>query len=181
MTLAMSPESRGDEMSVLSTLSLADRASYGDERARDALHARYLPRLRRWARERLPRNARDLIDTDALVQETLDDTLRRGQGASFLGSVRKAVDDRIAGEIRTTYRKDVAPTAADPRDLYEQAFQRLTLSEQAAIAARLEEGMSYEEIAQELGNANAEAARLAVSRALLRLAQEMKALRRRSQ
>jgi RNA polymerase sigma-70 factor (ECF subfamily) len=181
MTLAMSPESRGDEMSVLSTLSLADRASGGDERARDALHARYLPRLRRWAEARLPRQARGLIDTDALVQETLDDTLRRGRGSAFLGSVRKAVDDRIAGEVRKTRRQDGAPTSADPRELYEQAFQMLKLSEQAAIAARLEEGMSYEEIAHELGNTSAEAARLAVSRALIRLAQEMKALRARSQ
>jgi RNA polymerase sigma-70 factor (ECF subfamily) len=182
MTLAMSPESRQDEMSVLSTLSLDDRARAGDETARDALYDRYLPRLRRWARQRLPRSARDLLDTDGIVEETLEDTLRRrGHGAAFLGSVRKAVDDRIAREVRRANRRDPEPTASDPRELYERAFQMLTLSEQAAIAARLEEGMSYEEIARELGNPSAEAARMAVSRALVRLAQEMKALRARSQ
>ena len=52
MTVAMSPESRRDETAVLSTLALLDRASGGDEGARHALYDRYLPRLRRWARER---------------------------------------------------------------------------------------------------------------------------------
>ena len=187
MTLAMSPESRRDERAVLSTLALLDRATGGDEKARDALYDRYLPRLRRWARERLPQSARDLVDTDELVQETLDDTLKGGHGGgAFLGRVRRAVDDRIVDEVRKVHRRipagETAPgSPADPRELYERAFQMLKLSEQAAIAARLEEGMSYEDIAQELGNTSAEAARMAVSRALVRLAQEMKALRARSQ
>src|SRR5262245_26433134 len=114
MTLAMSPESRRDATDLLSTLALLDRANGGDERAREALHARYLPRLRRWAQERLPPSARDLVDTDELVQETLDDTLRRGHDRSFLGQVRRAVDDRILGEIRKAHRLN--ESADGPRD-----------------------------------------------------------------
>ncbi len=67
------------------------------------------------------------------------------------------------------------------RDLYERAFQMLRISDQAAIAARLEEGMPYEEIAGELGKTSADAARMAVTRAVVRLAQEMKALKARPQ
>jgi DNA-directed RNA polymerase specialized sigma24 family protein len=187
MTTAMSPESRRDEMAVLSTLALLDRANEGDRKAREALYHRYLPRLRHWAKGRLPRTSRGLVDTDGLVQETLDETLRRGRehGGAFLGSVRRALDDRIGDEVRRVHRwtpaDETAASAADPRELYERAFRRLKLSEQAAIAARLEEGMSYEDIAQELGSGSAEAARVEVSRALLRLAQEMKGLRKRSQ
>ncbi|PYQ57371.1 MAG: hypothetical protein DMF53_22880 [Acidobacteria bacterium] len=41
------------------------------------------------------------------------------------------------------------------------------------ILARLELGLSYQQIAQSLGRPSADAARVAVSRALLRLAREM--------
>src|SRR5262245_36712590 len=105
MAVAMSPESGRDEMAVLSTLALLDRASGGDERARNALYHRYLPRLRRWARERIPGSARGLVDTDELVQETLDETLRRRHAGAFLGRVRRAVDDRILDEVQKADRK----------------------------------------------------------------------------
>ncbi len=204
MSGAMSPESGREELAFLSTLALLDRASGGDEQARDALYDRYLPRLRRWARGRLPPKARGLVDTDDVVQDTLYATLKQGKAfhpdhsGAFLGYVRRAVDNRIVDEVRKVNRRPPAEESAgsvpDPspspldellsgerRDLYERAFQMLKLSDQAAIAARLEEGMSYEEIAQELGKSSADAARMAVSRAVVRLAQEMKALRTRSQ
>jgi hypothetical protein len=71
----MSPEPGPKELSTLSTLVLLNRASGGDERARNALYSRYLPRLQRWARGRLPHKARGLVDTDDLVQDTLLRTL----------------------------------------------------------------------------------------------------------
>ena len=72
------------------------RSSDGDERqaARDRLMARFLPRLRRWARGRLPHTARSRAETDDLVQLTLLRALRnvdefenRGDGA-FLAYLR---------------------------------------------------------------------------------------------
>ena len=65
------------ELSELSTLVLLDRAKQGDGEARDALYHRYLPRLQRWARGRLPIYARGALETDDLVQETLLKTLAR--------------------------------------------------------------------------------------------------------
>jgi RNA polymerase sigma-70 factor (ECF subfamily) len=200
----MSPVQGPDELASLSTLTLLDKANGGDERARNALYGRYLPRLQRWARGRLPRKARGLLDTDDLVQDTLFKTLKRGDAfdpehsGAFLGYVRRAVENRIVDVVRKVDREppaektagsvpDLRPSPLDEllhgerRDLYEHAFQRLKLSDQAAIAARLEEGMSYEEIARELGKPSADAARMAVSRAVVRLAQEMKAMRRRPQ
>src|SRR5438045_9463154 len=53
------------------TASLLERIRSGEGRAREQLFARYLPILRRWAHGRLPGYARDLSDTDDLVQVTL--------------------------------------------------------------------------------------------------------------
>jgi RNA polymerase sigma-70 factor (ECF subfamily) len=54
-----------------STFHLIDLAKAGDQAALDRLFDRHLKPLRRWARGRLPGWARDLADTDDLVQETL--------------------------------------------------------------------------------------------------------------
>jgi RNA polymerase sigma-70 factor (ECF subfamily) len=110
--------------------------------------------------------------------------------------VRRAVANRIVDEVRKAERRppaeETAGSVRDPspspldellrgekRDLYERAFQRLKVAEQAALAARIEDGLSYEEIARELGKSSPDAARMAVTRAVVRLAQEMKNLRSR--
>src|SRR5215472_7853946 len=54
-----------------STCDLLARVRAGDDRALEPLFARYLPRLRRWARGRLPRWVRDAGDSQDLVQDTL--------------------------------------------------------------------------------------------------------------
>src|SRR6188508_3478712 len=60
-----------------STFSLIERARAGDEQALEQLFARHLKPLQRWARGRLPKWARDLADTDDLVQDTLLKTFKR--------------------------------------------------------------------------------------------------------
>ena len=59
------------------TIQLLARAREGDEGALDEVFARSIPPLRRWARGRLPRWARGLMDTDDLVQDTVISTLRQ--------------------------------------------------------------------------------------------------------
>ena len=56
---------------------------------------------------------------------------------------------------------------------YEGALGRLSEPEREAIVARIEMGHGYEEIARALGKPSPDAARMAVSRALVRLAEEM--------
>lgn len=177
---------------------LVERSRAGSDAALERLVARYLPRLRRWARGRLPRGARDLVDTDDLAQETLVAVVRRlpgfearGEGA-FAAYVRRALLNRLRDEARRAGRRPdhtgstAAARVADPgpspveqmvgREAvarYESALARLSEADQEAIVARLEVDCTYDELAQMLGKPSADAARMAVSRALLRLAREM--------
>ena len=58
-------------------------------------------------------------------------------------------------------------------DRYEAAMERLRPEEREAIIARIEMGLSHAEVAEALGKPTVAAAHMAVSRALVRLAEEM--------
>jgi RNA polymerase sigma-70 factor, ECF subfamily len=184
-----------------STFVLIHRARSGDQDALDRLFARHLKPLQRWASGRLPRWARDMASTDDLVQETLLQTFKRiedfeprGVGA-LQAYLRQAVLNRIRDELRRRGRKpqsvelddlDVAGDSSPLEDAigreavehYERALERLRPEERDAIIARVELGLSYEELAEALGKPTPDAARKAAQRALVRLAEEMKALGR---
>lgn len=179
-----------------SSMTLLRRAQAGDRAAADQLIARYLPRLRRWAHGRLPRYARDIADTSDLVQETLARTFLhierfdvRGEGA-LQAYLRQALMNRIRDEMRRMARRPERRTL-DPahrdagsspleeavgRELlerYEQALGRLRPEDREAIIGRVEMNLSYQELAAALDKPSANAARMAVERALVRLACEM--------
>jgi RNA polymerase sigma-70 factor (ECF subfamily) len=179
-----------------STLSLLERARAGDEGALNDLFARYAPPLRRWAAGRLPRWARDLSDTPDLVQETLLNTFRNIEGFEYREEgalqsyLRRAVMNRIRDELRraqhrpesTALDPQLADEAASPLETaigaeavgrYEAALDRLREDERELIIARVELGLTYSEIAAAAGKPSANAARMAVARALMRLAEEM--------
>jgi hypothetical protein len=66
------PQRRDEEAGAPeSTVELLARARAGDEAALNEVFARAIPLVKRWASGRLPRWARDMIDTDDLVQETV--------------------------------------------------------------------------------------------------------------
>jgi len=70
-TLDMSEDaSHSRAADVESTLRLIERARAGDQEPLDRLFARHSAPLRRWATGRLPKWAREVADTDDLVQET---------------------------------------------------------------------------------------------------------------
>lgn len=179
-----------------STFRLIERAQGGDQAALDRLIARHLTPLRRWAHGRLPRWARDLTDTDDLVQETLVRTFQRlgdfeHRGAGALQAyLRQAVVNRVRDELRKKGRRPdaaeldghevdagVSPLEAaigrETMARYERALATLSAAEREAIIGRVEMGYSYEELADALGKPTSEAARKAARRALVRLAQEM--------
>jgi RNA polymerase sigma-70 factor (ECF subfamily) len=182
-----------------STVHLLARVRAGDRTALDTLMARCLPRLRRWASGRLPRWARDLADTQDLVQETLLQSFKhidkfevRGDGA-LQAYLRQCVMNRIRDEFRRAGRRPVlepldsqaADEAASPLELaigrqaverYESALKRLRPADREAIIARIELGFSHEELAVLLDKPSANAARMAVERALVRLAAEMQTI-----
>lgn len=179
-----------------STLSLLTRARAGDPGALDELFVRFGPRLRRWASGRLPRWARDLCDTSDLVQETLlqmfkriDGFEHRGEGA-LQAYLRQAVMNRISNELRRANRRpaavelsaEVPDEAASPLEAaigveaverYEAALQRLRPEDRELIIARVELGLTYSEIAVMSERPSANAARMAVMRALAQLAENM--------
>jgi len=180
-----------------STFHLLDRARAGDQEALDRLFARHLKPLQRWASGRLPRWARDLADTDDLVQHTLLHTLRTIQDfqphhvGALQAYLRQAVLNRIRDELRRNGRQppntelDEVQLASRDSPLeeaigreaverYERALARLKPEEREAIIAKVEMGYSYVELAETLGKPTPDAARKAAQRALVRLAEEMK-------
>jgi RNA polymerase sigma factor (sigma-70 family) len=180
-----------------SSADLLDRVRAGDNDALDALLRRYVPALRRWARGRLPRWARDLAETEDLVQDTVVKSFRnlrtfdfRNDGA-LRAYLRQAVMNRIRDECRRVARQPAVdelgehtPTSGEsPLELaigrqavekYEAALQKLTEEERQAVVARIEMGFSFKELAVMLGKPTADAARMTVSRSLVRLAEHMR-------
>jgi RNA polymerase sigma factor (sigma-70 family) len=193
-TVAFPPDHASDDPE--STFHLLDRAGAGDMEAVERLFARHLKPLQRWASGRLPKWARDLADTDDLVQDALLQTFKRigdleaCRVNALQAYLRQAVINRIRDELR---RKGRQPHIQDLSDLelesalspleeaigreaverYQRALRRLKPEEREAIIARIEMDYSYEELAQALGKPTAEAARKAARRALVRLAEEM--------
>lgn len=179
-----------------SSLTLLECARQGDRAALDTLIQRYLPRLQRWATGRLPQWARDIADTQDVVQEAVIQTFKRietfevrGEGA-LQAYLRQAILNRIREELRRAGRRpptsvldsQVPDDARSPLeaaigeealDRYERALATLKPDDREAIVARVELGYTNEEIAGLLGKPSANAARMAVERAIVRLARAM--------
>jgi RNA polymerase sigma-70 factor, ECF subfamily len=186
--LSMDPES---------SFELIRRAQDGDSDALGRLLARYRPRLVRWATGRLPSHARDITDTEDIVQEALIGTFRNLQAFDTRGEwalqayLRRAVVNRVRDELRRVKSQPrreelVADVAADdsPSPLqaamgkeglerYEAALATIDEVEREAVIARLELGCSYHEIALLVDKPTADAARMLVARALAKLAAVM--------
>ena len=185
------------QVSADATYQLLERAKAGDREALDVLFTRHIPALRRWASGRLPRWARDIAETQDLVQETVLQVFKRveafeprGEGA-LQAYLRQAVMNRIRNEFRSKGRRpsfedldDQAPgdrtspleaaIRQEQLDRYDAALSRLSESERDLIVARVEVGLTYEEMAEALGKPSWNAARMATARALLRLAEELR-------
>jgi len=178
------------------TFQLLERARTGDEAALDALFSRHLVPLRRWASGRLPQWAREGLDTQDLVQDTLlrafkqVGTFTPDHEGALQAYLRQAVMNRIRDELRRVVRRgpvgvldsqapERAPSPLEQLvgrqavERYERALARLRAEDREAIIARVELGCSYAELATALGKPTPEAARKAARRALARLAMEM--------
>jgi RNA polymerase sigma factor (sigma-70 family) len=183
----------GDSADLLRTQDLVRSAKQGHREALEILLSRYRPRLARWAAGRLPRHARSLLDTGDLVQEALMRAVEKiesievsGPG-SFEAYVRQAVLNRIRDQVRWARRRagsdaiseglvDRAPSpleeaiGSDVVRRFEDAMESLAEEERQLLHLRLELDMSYEEIAGMMGRSSADAARMAIQRALHQLA-----------
>ena len=149
--------------STVGSSSPAPRA--GDQQALGLLFDRHHGPLVRWASGRLPVWARDLADTDDLVQETLLRTLRRldafdpRRSGALYAYLRQAVLNRIRDELRRHRRRpETGELDENARDLgdspielaigreiterYERALSALSARDRDAIIGRLEMGYS---------------------------------------
>jgi RNA polymerase sigma-70 factor (ECF subfamily) len=179
-----------------STVELLQKVKQGDHGALEVLLERHLPRLRRWASGRLPRYVRDGSDTEDLVQETVIRTLRTIEGFEYRREgalqayLRQALYNRIRDRIRQAGRRPRLETVdegapfkgespleqaigSQTAERYEAALAALQPGDREAIVGRIELGYDYEELAAALAKPTSEAARKAVGRAVLRLAEKM--------
>jgi RNA polymerase sigma factor (sigma-70 family) len=186
-----------DAMDPESSIELLQRWKSGDADALDRLCARYLVPLRKWAHGRLPKYARGMTETQDLVQDAILQALgnlahfeanRPGALHSYL---RTAVINRIRDELRRVHRRPV-PTELDEEmpsavaspleeaigqetiERFDAALAELRDEDRELIIARVEWDLDYDEIAAALDKPTPNAARVAVGRALLKLAEAMK-------
>jgi RNA polymerase sigma factor (sigma-70 family) len=190
----MEPATPGDSTDCDSTLDVLERARLGDASAARVLIERTLGPLRRWARGRLPFYARAGANTEDVVQDAVLRALARVdhfEHRSVDGMqayLRESVRNRIRDEVRRVTRRGVGEELPDSlRDRGYSPLEQLILKERSerylaalrtlkpndrmAVIFRLEHHHSFEEIAQKLGKSSPDAARMAVTRAIKRLAE----------
>jgi RNA polymerase sigma factor (sigma-70 family) len=193
---AVEPLSYSIPAELESTATLLARVRDGDRLAREDLVRRYLATLLRWGHGRLPSHARDLSDTQDLVQVTLLKALDhvgsfepRREGA-FLAYLRTILLNEVRGEIRRVARRPGREALSDELSepepspvekaigaaalrAYERALDTLSAEEREGVILRIEMGYTHQQVAEALGKPSADAARMLVARAMVRLTEAM--------
>ena len=192
-------DSRHGQGSGSSSLQLLLRAKNGDREALDQLFGELLPSLKRWAHGRLPRWARDGMGTTDVVQDAAINVMRRlgsfepRRRGGLRAYLRLAVQNRIRDLIRQRNRRGGAPddvselplpskdspwrdfVTKEETERYLGGLSRLSPEDQVLIVGRIDMGYDYDQLAVVSGRPGPDAARMAVRRAIERLAQEMDA------
>jgi RNA polymerase sigma-70 factor (ECF subfamily) len=184
--------------SATASADLLAQARAGDKSALSRLFRRQGLALAKWARGRLPPWARRFSDTADVVQDALIQTFRRIDKVEFRGEgklqayLHTAVINRIKDEVRRVTRRPIdaldeaeqqlpspAPTPfdqvmdAENEATYKRALAMLTEDERALVVGRMELGYTYEQLAVMSRRPSAAAARMAVRRAVMKLAEYM--------
>ena len=180
-----------------STVHVLERARSGDRSAVRILLERALPPLRRWAHGRIPSSGRGPADTEDIVQDAVVKTLKRidtfehRNVGALQAFMREVVINSIRDVARRVRRRGVP--VEPPEDLQDSqpspleraimtqnmerfvdALQKLRPADRQVVIWRVELGYSYEDITTRLGKPSVQATRMAVKRAIERLAAEMK-------
>ena len=180
----------------MATVDLVERARDGDQSAWEVLMRRYRGPLQRFARSRLARQRQRLADTDDVIQDVTINVFRRLHRielrfpGALLAYLRRSVSNRVADEHRRAVRQGPLATLDEnlpdgqqsPLDAtldrdkvraYRTALLALGADDRLAIVMRLERGEGYDAIAARLGKPTPNAARVAVARAMFKLAKQM--------
>jgi RNA polymerase sigma factor (sigma-70 family) len=187
----MAAERDDDESTRLRT-----RAQAGDQSAIARLVAVNASRLRAWAHGKLPIWVRSFSDTSDLVQDAIARTFARreqidiGASGALQAYLRQSVRNRIADEHRVVGRRGVAVALSEDRpaqepspfdvaasaelgEHYRAALKRLREGDQHLVIGHLELDYSIKQLAL-LSGRSIGATRMALRRALVRLATEMR-------
>jgi RNA polymerase sigma factor (sigma-70 family) len=179
-----------------STVELTRRAQAGDLAALESLCVRCMRSLTRYAAGRLPVSVRDMLDTQDVVIEAvhrglvhLDHFEARHPGALLAymrTTLRNLIVDYVRSRIKQPPKVSLNDQHADAGQsplervlgeeqvaIYEAALARLRPRDAALVTLKIEEHISYAEIATALGFTSSNSARVAARRAVLRLAHEM--------
>jgi RNA polymerase sigma-70 factor (ECF subfamily) len=182
-----------------STIDLVARVRQGDHDALETLCLRCLKALNCYAAGRIPPRVRGMVDTQDLVAEALEKGLKKlshielEREGAFVAYLRRIFKNLVIDQVRAAERRPLAVSLHDRHEdngqspleraldreqveRYEQALDRLRPRDAEVIILRLEQQAGYEEIAAHMGFATGNAARVAVRRALYRLAHEMSRL-----
>lgn len=167
------------------TAWLLDRIRVGDLQARSDLVARVEPLLRRFARGRLPVRLRSQEDTADLVQLTWLkvlgklETIDVREPGAFFAYLRTV----LINALRESLRRDARSPIEDGHDVgliasdvdvndwltWEQSLASLSPEHRGLVLMRFEFGMSFIEMAAELGESH-DGVRMKVNRAIARMA-----------
>jgi RNA polymerase sigma factor (sigma-70 family) len=172
-----------------STRALIQRGRAGDRSAWDRVFGRVVKRLRVWAHGRVPVTSLGAAETHDVVQDAAlrvwnrIDQLDFRKPGDLEAYARQAVINRLRDQARRGLARplvvpidagviDDVPSAldrvldAEAMARYQAAFAALDIKDREALIARSEMGYSFEQIAQLIGKPSANAARMAVTRAI---------------
>lgn len=195
---APAAKAAGEPSQAETSFELVRRACAGDAEAENEVCRRYLPRLHKWARGRLPAGARPAMETGDVVQDVLIRAIRTfpefelRHEHSFPAYLRTILANRLRDLGRVDSRRPppkpledgIDPPARDPSPFdsaaaaerqarFDAALKELAVADQELIFLRTEMGCDYEEIVQILGRSNPNALRVAVRRAIVRLCERI--------
>ncbi len=174
------------------TAILLERIVDGDKTATDELVKQCYPLLLKWAHGRIPYSEKSLLETTDIVQESIIrglsrvDTFQSARAGAFLAYLRRifinCINDSLRKSKPTSDIDDFLNCRThfsteldiDEYMYYEKALEKLNKKEQEAVILRIEFGFTYAEIAKEIGKNSEDAARMYISRALLKLAKTIK-------
>jgi len=160
---------------------LVQRQGAHDAVLTDSLFERELKFLKRWVKGRVPRSLE--LDEDDVVQEALTHAFRRMRllGAPPEGAMQAYLRQAVMNQIRDEVRRKGRPLANEDEPVPDmpigpdvEALDLLSERDRELIRARIEQGLSYEQIARLFELPSADAARVSVTRAIQRLAENIR-------
>ena len=179
------------------TTELIAQIRSGNREAWSRLVERELPQLRRFAKGRLPAFARGALDTQDLVHDVLVRAMPRldswegDRPGALQAFLRRALVNQIVDEIRKARRRvaSTAPIESHPdsgpsalarvisqedQKRLRAALENVSASDRALLGARFGWGLRYADVAARVRRPSANAARVAVERAVARVAKAMR-------